>query len=114
MRNVHSESFIELEENCLENIDYFNTHKTVIKLQYVVALLNLQDNIRKTQILITKIDSFCHEYDYDEHTKGNGYRSFIDLYESALRHSLKILKSVSKKRGNWFFRKQFFLKLVNS
>lgn len=113
MKEIHSESYSELQESCVENIDYFNTNKTVIKLQYVVALLNLQDNIRKTQILIKTIHSFCHEYDFDEHTKGNGYRSFIALYGSALRHSLNILRCVSKNRENWFFRKQFFLKLVH-
>ena len=113
MRIIHSESYSELEENCLENIDYFNTNKTVIKLQYVVALLNLQEIIKSTQILIQEIDSFCHEYDFDEYTKGNGYRSFIALYGSALRHSINILKCVSKNRGKWFFRKQFFLKLVD-
>ena len=114
MKDIYSESYTELQENCLENSDYFNTHKTIINLRYVVALLGLQDNIKKTQILITEISSFCHEFDFDEHTKGNGYRSFIDLYESALKHSLKTLKCVSKNRRSWFFRKQFFLKLVDS
>lgn len=112
MRKVHSEIYSELQESCLENIDYFNTNKSIIKLQYVVAFLNLQDNINKTQILINQIDSFCHEYDLDEHTIGNGYRSFIALYGSALKHSSKIVKSVSKNRGKWLFRKKFYLKLV--
>lgn len=104
------ESVNELIRMCQINIDYYKSDKSFVgsrmcsNFEKIVELLNVSVPI------IREIDSFAHLYDYDEHTPGNGYRSFIFIFDSALQYSIKICQYITENRASLLFRKSLYLK----
>lgn len=89
------------------NIDYFKSDETP---QIHEALLGIIDQINEARPLYEEVESFCKLYDYDEKHKGNGYRSFLKIFDSAINHTLKILKYVTENRSGLLFRKSSYTK----
>lgn len=60
--------------------------------------------------LITEIEEFMAEYDFDASTPGNGFRSFLMVFESAVHHSMKLSKYVTENRSGLLFRTNIYMK----
>lgn len=61
--------------------------------------------LEKSGSVLKEIESFAGEYDFDEKTPGNGFRSFIHVFNSAVVYTEKVCNDVKEKREKFFLRK---------
>lgn len=100
----------ELIRGCVSNAAFYDTDKTLIGSK-MHAIFNKAAEFLKKLLPVTKsIEDFAGIYDFDEETPGNGYRSFVHIFNSAVIHTEKICKYVTVNRGNLLFRKSAYLK----
>lgn len=92
------------------NIDYFKSDDSANGLKIHEALMGIIDQLDEAQPLYREVESFCKLYDFDEKLKGNGYRSFLKIFDSAINHTLRILKYVMENRSGLLFRKTSYTK----
>lgn len=71
-------------------------------------LKELKRNLEVCCDQFREIESFACEYDIDKHTRANGYRSFVDIFDAANAEILKVCKKISVNRRNIFFRVDFY------
>lgn len=99
-----------LKSICTNNLIYFQSDESESGLRIHGAFVGLIDHIDFAKPLIAEIEQFAGEYDFDEATPGNGYRSFLYVFNSALNHTLKVSKYVTENRGSLLFRKNIYMK----
>ncbi|XP_055855094.1 hormone-sensitive lipase [Episyrphus balteatus] len=112
--NIYYKSYHDLENLCLQNGLHFKDDPSERGQRLHAALLAWVDWIHLAKELVGKIRIFMHEYDFDEHTPGNGYRSFVTVTSACIDYGLKILQNLTATRSTMFFRKKFYMKEVES
>lgn len=101
-----------LYDLCQDNIEFFSHDDSMNGSKIHAAFLTLSLHIGFAKKKVTEIQSFAHEYDYDEHTKGNGYRSFVIVVDCCIKHSIKLCRNVVENRSSLLFRKSVYFKEV--
>lgn len=99
-----------LTDICRNNIKYFECDETETGQRFLGAFQGLIDHVNAAKPNVTKIVQFAHEYDYDEHTPANGYRSFVKAIQACINHSLKVSKYIAQNRSYLLFRKTMYMK----
>lgn len=102
-----------LYELCRNNIEFFSKDDSMNGSKIHAAFLTLSLHIEIAKRRVETIQTFAHEYDYDEHTKGNGYRSFVIVVECCINHSIKICRAIMDNRSSILFRKSVYFKEVS-
>lgn len=99
----------ELQKISLDNFEFYRKVdvKEFILRQNFQAINELTGEI---SAVVKVIERFAGDYDLDETTLGNGYRSFVFVVELAVKRILEISKNVQNKRESVFFRKSFYEK----
>ena len=92
-------SLLKVIENSL---NYFNENRKCQRL--CSELKNLKANIENWHEKIREISNFASEFDIDENIPANGYRSFIDIFESAIIKMSTICNKINKDRTSFFLR----------
>lgn len=92
------------------NIDFFKSDESTNGLKLHGAFLGIIDQVDEALPLYQQIESFSKLYDFDEKLKGNGYRSFLKIFDSAINHTFKISKYVTENRSGLLFRKCSYTK----
>lgn len=102
----------ELVQVAHDNLEYFKKAKFKNRTYHEFCKLfeSLIKTVAKIHLLINNIKSFAPDYDLDKMSPGNGYRSFIDVYESAVDRTLKLCFRVKESRESIFFRKTHYEK----
>lgn len=104
------EKAYELIKLCMSNVEFYKQDQTVTGSRMTAAFEKLHDYLVKAVPVTRVIDSFAHIYDYDESTPGNGFRSFMFIFEAALDYSVKTCQYINENRGSLLFRKSVYLK----
>ena len=99
------DSLLKVIENSLS---YFNENSKCQRLSS--ELKNLKTNIGNCHEKIKEISNFVSEFDCNVNTPANGYRSFIDIFESAIKKVSTICKRINKDRASYFFRDDSYAK----
>lgn len=99
-----------LESVIANNIDYYQHDETENGLKIRAALLSIIDQLNLARPLICQIEDFCGMYDFDAQTPGNGYRSMLSVFDSAIHHTHRIIDYVTVARSNFLFRKTTYMK----
>jgi hypothetical protein len=89
-------------------VDYFSKCE-----KYKNLTTNLHDFKINAEICFEKvkiIENFAGEYDFDRDTPASGYRSFIDIFKSAIKKSLNLCQRMSKGRVKILFRADYYAK----
>lgn len=92
------------------NINYFASDDSTNGLKISAAFVGIIDHLQEAQPLLEEIELFCKLYDFDENTPGNGYRSFIKVFDSAINHTSTLVKYVMQNRSSLLFRKTNYTK----
>jgi len=111
--NTHSEKFImweALKSIVCNNIDFYKADASTNGMKLNGAFIGIIDQLEEARPLVAEVESFCKLYDYDELTTGNGYRSFVKVFDAAIQHTLKIVKYVTENRSSLLFRKNSYTK----
>lgn len=106
-----SDVYDELSEICRDNIKYFERiSNTEIEHRLLTAFQNIIDHIGIVRYYVAKFITFVHEYDLDENTPANGYRSIIKVTQACIDHCMAISKRIAHKRTHLLFRKTAYMK----
>ena len=68
------------------------------------------ETLKKLDPIKSEIEGFAGDYDLDDASPGNGYRSFIYIFDSAVKSATKICDYVKDNRGGVFFRRKLYEK----
>lgn len=104
----------ELLLSCQEQAFYFKDDATERGQRLQAALVAWQDFIILSDDLVHQIEAFAYQYDFDEYTPGNGYRSFIAVINSCIEYGLTLCKNLLTSRSTMFFRKKTYMKEVEA
>lgn len=98
-KRLSVDELIKAIDNSIEHFDKTNKCHTLNS-----NLCNIKITIEKCAASVDEIRKFAHEYDFDEDTSGNGYHSFVDIFDSAIRKTKQICKRLIKNREKILFR----------
>lgn len=99
-----------LVEVCENNINYFECDETEAGQRFLCAFRFIVDHSATARAAATEVEGFMHEYDYDELTPANGYRSMVKVLQACINHTMKICKYIAQNRGHLLFRKTTYIK----
>lgn len=91
--------FKVLIDSISDNIDHFDKNNSL-----VLALKQLKNTVECCSSAVTEVQTFVSDYDFDDENEANGYRSFIDVYSSAVERTSNICARLIKVRGSFLFR----------
>lgn len=100
----------ELIKLCCSNLAFYKKDNTIVGARMYACIEKLQLFLEKSVPVIREVQDFAPKYDFDENTPGNGYRSFVYIFDCAIRHTLKTTKYIDENRGNLLFRKSSYMK----
>lgn len=93
-----------------DNCEFYRTQKDSTRfVNTFQALIEIEEKLAP---VIIEIEGFAADYDFDEHTHGNGYRSFTYVCQSAVRRTVNLCTSVQDGRESFFFRRGFYEKYL--
>ena len=108
---VSFEIYDELVEHCQCNVKYFERDNTTMAgKQFFDAFRSILQHIEIIRQNVMEICRFSHEYDFDEMTPANGYRSFVKVIYEYIKHTVKVSEYIAENRGNLLFRRQAYVK----
>lgn len=96
---------IHIAEDCVEYFDKYEKYKDL-----TINLRQFKNNLEKCYEKVKTIENFAGEYDFDRDTPASGYRSFIDIFTSAIKKSLNLCQRMSKSRLKILFRADYYAK----
>lgn len=99
-----------LAEICENNCKYFESDESEAGQRFFYAFRNILDHAPIARTNVTDVASFMHEYDFDESTPANGYRSIFKVMQACINHTTKISKYIAQNRGHLLFRKTTYMK----
>lgn len=99
-----------LADICQNNIKYFECDESEIGQRFLCAFRGIIDHLIIARKFVAKMIQFVHEYDFDELTPANGYRSFVKAVQSCINHTVKTSKYIAQNRSYLLFRKNMYMK----
>lgn len=96
---------IHTVDNCVEYFDKCEKYKDL-----TMNLQKFKTNVDNCYEKVKIIESFANDYDFDSDTPASGFRSFIDIFTSAIKKSLNLCQRVSKARLKILFRADYYAK----
>lgn len=111
--NFEPYSFVaydELVEICQDNRDYFESDDSDMGQRFHNEFICLLSHIDTARKQVTEINGFAHEYDYDERTPGNGYRSLVKAMHAAIEYCIRVSSYIAKNRRYLLFRRSVYIK----
>lgn len=96
-----SEKIYDLIALIDDNVEFFAKTKSSkdVSAKLVVLKLAFIDATKP----IDKIKLFASEYDFDQDCPGNGYRSFVYIYEAAVNGAINICNRLIRRREKILF-----------
>lgn len=95
---------------CHNNIAYFECDDSESGQRFLLAFRGIIDHLTVARQYVQRIVAFVHEYDFDEHTPANGYRSFVSAVQACINHNVKVAKYIAQNRCYLLFRKNMYMK----
>lgn len=99
-----------LADICQNNIKYFECDDTEMGQRFLIAFRGIIDHTTIARNYVSKIVAIMHEYDFDESTPANGYRSYVKAMQACINHCVKICKYIAQNRSYLLFRKTMYMK----
>lgn len=99
-----------LREVAGANNDYFSSHQDENSLRISTALITILNTLGELRPLYKEISEIAPNYDFDETTPGNGYRSFLYLIDKSILHTGEICRQVYIQKDSVLFRKTHYMR----
>lgn len=91
---------------CESNIQYYECDNTFeAAKRFLDAFHNIIKQLAVLRQYVTEFYGFLHEYDFDENTPANGFRSIVKATHGMINHTMKLTKHIAENRGSLLFRK---------
>lgn len=99
-----------LKELSQDNGEYFSNDTSENGIRLCVSFVAIEKSVDELAQKMARVEAQVHRFDFDEHTPGNGYRSFLKVANSAIDYGAQLSKKVSSTRTSTLFRKTTFTK----
>lgn len=99
-----------LVDICENNCKYFENDETEAGQRFFNTFRFIIENAAIARAETIIVEGFMHEYDYDDSTPANGYRSMVKVMHACINHTMKICKYITQHRGHLLFRKTTYIK----
>lgn len=100
----------ELIRMSVSNEEFYTRDQSSVGVKLHLNFTKIILTLEKSLPVIKEIESFAGDYDFDEKTPGNGYRSFVYIFKAAVKHTEKICRYIHENRGSLLFRKSVYMK----
>ena len=113
IRKPAEEKYLIIEDlikMSMSNVEFYSDDQSSVGLKLHGIFTKLIEELEKSIPVIKEIESFAGVYDFDENTPGNGYRSFVFIFDAAVKHTEKICIYITENRGSLLFRKSVYMK----
>lgn len=91
---------------CESNENYFKSDESALGQQFLASFSGIREFVGKLEAIVLKIAKFAGEYDFDEKTPANGYRSYCGIIQSAVLYAEKKSQYVHDNRAGFLFNKK--------
>ena len=96
--------FDELTDVLSDNFRFFRARKKPIDVQYAETFERIMNVTEPMKVALSELAKVCTNFDIDNETKGNGFRSLIVITEKCLFKILELGIYIQKSRDRFFFR----------
>ncbi|KAK2576142.1 hypothetical protein KPH14_007471 [Odynerus spinipes] len=103
-----------LREICHASKDYFSTHQDENGSRIRAGLLAILDHLEQMQPLYKEILRIAPLFDFDEQTRGNGYRSFLILVDKCVMYSGLACRQMYCQKDSFLFRKGHYMREIEA
>lgn len=105
-------NILKLQIQSGDNIEYFLVSNSKSNSSLIHELKRIIEISNELENLIKNVASFYHEYDFDEKTPLNGYRSMEVVANEAFKYCLRKVRYIQERRRNFWFPKKVATKSV--
>lgn len=99
-----------LKEFCSTNADFFAKDSSENGQRLYISFLAIIDAVDMLLPRVLEVHKRVKEFDFDESTPGNGYRSYVRVVKLALKYAIDLNQKVLYKRSSLLFRKNVLTK----
>lgn len=103
-----------LKDLCMNNAQYFQQDETENGQRLHAGFLVLIDQVDMITPMVDEVRNVAPQFDFDEDTPGNGYRSFVSVVDMCVQHGVKLSRLVCDSRDSFLFRKSFYMREVEA
>lgn len=97
-----------LKELCSKNAEYFSKDNSENGQRLFISFLAMSDVVDQMWPKMLNIERRIDEFDFDNDTPGNGYRSYLIVIKRAIELCININERVLQKKDSVLFRKGYF------
>ncbi|XP_051901453.1 hormone-sensitive lipase isoform X2 [Pristis pectinata] len=87
-----------------DNVRFFQENLSETSRRFIAAFTQIQEHGRGLQPLMLSFSAVCADFDFDERTPANGYRSLMKVVRSCVLHIIHKARYISANRHSIFFR----------
>lgn len=99
-----------LKRLCSENAEYFAKDSSENGQRLYISFLAIKETLDQVWPALTRVREVAPRYDFDENTPGNGFRSFVGVFDSAIAYAVELNKKVAAKKDSLLFQKTIVTK----
>lgn len=99
-----------LKNLCAKNAEYFAKDSSENGQRLYISFLAIKEGVEQIWPTVSKVRDVSPKYDFDENTPGNGFRSFVSVFDSAIKYAIELNKKIISKRDSLLFQKAFVTK----
>ncbi|KAH0533776.1 hormone-sensitive lipase isoform X1 [Cotesia glomerata] len=103
-----------LHELACLNRNFFSKHLDENGLRIHAAHIVILDNYNEFRELYKEISDIAPQFDFDEITPGNGYRSFLKLVDQCLLHTGGVCRHIFSYKDSVLFRKSNYMREIEA
>ncbi|KAJ8966873.1 hypothetical protein NQ314_003267 [Rhamnusium bicolor] len=103
-----------LKDLCRNNAEYFSKDSSENGQRLYISFLAMSDAVDSMWPKMLNIEKCASDFDFDEETPGNGYRSYLNVINLAIQLAIDLNNKVLLKRDSVLFRKNTLTKDVES
>lgn len=105
-----SDNVAILKSLCTSNADFFSKDRSENGQRLYISFLAIIDAIEALYPKVVDIGKRAEEFDFDENTPGNGYRSYINVFSIAVKYAIDLSQKIMWRRSSLLFRKTVLTK----
>jgi hormone-sensitive lipase len=94
----------------MNNAQFFQQDETENGQRLHAGFLAIIDQVDVIIPMVDEVRNIAPQFDLDEDTPGNGYRSFVLAVDMCVQHGVKLSRLVCDSRDSFLFRKSFYMR----
>lgn len=96
----------KLLDLCQSNIQYYESDgSSETNKRFLDAFQHIIKQLAIIRQFVSEFHGFVHEYDFDESTPANGYRSIVKATHGMINQTMKLTEYIANNRGSLLFRR---------